>query len=147
PYPSAKQWNQDLMRTFRRVLRANPSVDLLSLFSRSYHNEHQKAHLDSLAYGAGAVRINYKTIYELHMGHQHDEEADLLAAIPPNYKRCLRVYSKSNRREAVEVKPLSRFKDFRKDIDIKDTARVVYPLSEDVERLLVRYQPNPQSPD
>lgn len=54
--------------------------------------------------------------------------------------------AKSNRKEAVEVKPLSEFKDFRKSLSIKNTVRIVHPLSEEVEGLLVRHRPNPPCP-
>lgn len=93
------------------------------LFPKTYHDGHRKAHLDILDYGA--AKHNHRTIYELQWYLNNDPEEDLLDVFPKNYTRRLKMMRKDCKPKEPKLKPFMDFRDFRKSLNIMDTARTV----------------------
>lgn len=149
PNDIAAQFNRDLMLKFQNVLQENPAADLMSLIPTSYRQAHEKAQYRELSH---AGLINHSTINELRRKLRMQPEIDLLSAFPPNYLSRIRIATdasspkppagKKDTQEQVQGPP-----EFRKRLETADTAKIVFPLSEEAKSLLARYPGIPNASD
>ncbi|PYH87751.1 hypothetical protein BO71DRAFT_404391 [Aspergillus ellipticus CBS 707.79] len=129
----AAQWNRELMLAFQVALERNPAADLMSMFPEPYLREHRKAQYNGLSY---AGKINYGTLNALYSEFEHDPEVNLLDEFPINYTRRIKMATGPR----VDTKPeISAPPEFRKRLDLAETATIVHPLSEEAVALLSQY--------
>ncbi|GBF62862.1 hypothetical protein TMEN_5453 [Trichophyton mentagrophytes] len=132
----AAQWNRDILLEFKAALEKNPAVDLISMFSDSYHREHRNAQYSQLSYSA---KINLRTLNELHDAFRHDPEVNLRSAFPTNYTRRITMATGSPDLSPAEKRTSERNSpEFRTRLDLAKTASVIFPLSEKVTSLLAQ---------
>ncbi|EGE02750.1 hypothetical protein TEQG_01787 [Trichophyton equinum CBS 127.97] len=132
----AAQWNRDILLEFKAALEKNPAVDLISMFSDSYHREHRNAQYSQLSY---AAKINLRTLNELHDAFRHDPEVNLRSAFPTNYTRRITMATGSPDLSPAEKRTSERNSpEFRTRLDLAKTASVIFPLSEKVTSLLAQ---------
>ncbi|WEW56194.1 hypothetical protein PRK78_001631 [Emydomyces testavorans] len=141
PTAKAVQWNRELMLNFQKALDENPAADLMSLVPASYCRAHEKVQYRELSY---AAQINLRTVKELHDGLKNEPEIDLLSAFPKNYARRIRMATavSSSKPPAIKEdiqKPNQGPSEFRTRLDIADTARIIFRLSEEAKALLAQY--------
>lgn len=133
----AAQWNKDLMLEFKAELERNPSADLMSMFSDSYHRAHWNSQCHQLSHAAS---INLDTLRELRDRLRNESEVNLLSVFPKNYNRRItmatgpKVLPHAEKDIAAKQGP-----EFRTRLDLAKSATVVFPLSERVAGLLARY--------
>lgn len=134
--PHAAQWNKDLMLKSQATLEKNPTAGLMSIFSDPYIHEHRKAQYDQLSYAAS---INLRVLDKLYDTLRREPEVKLLSAFPKNYSRRIQMATGSKPVKDTEQRETEITKgprEFRTKLDLAETARVVYPLSEEVTALL-----------
>ncbi|EAS36890.2 uncharacterized protein CIMG_02244 [Coccidioides immitis RS] len=136
PNAEAAQWNRDILLEFKAALEKNPAVDLISMFSDSYHREHLNAQYSQLSY---AARINLRTLTELHDALRREPEVNLLSAFPTNYTRRITMATGSPALSPAEgCTSERRAPEFRTRLELAETASVIFPLSEKVTSLLAQ---------
>lgn len=125
------------MREFQAALEKDPATDLMSMFPDSYLYKHQIAMYRQLPY---AAEINYRTLDELYDILRDDPEVNLLSSFPKNYSRRIAMATGASVIPCADNKHSEKESpDFRTRLELAQTAKIVYPLSKEVNSLLARY--------
>lgn len=139
--PDAAQWNRDLILAFQEELAKNPAADLMSMFPEPYHHEHRLSQYCQLSY---AGKINLQTLNELRDALTAEPEVNLISKIPVNYKRRItmaigpKVVPHAERRTKKATTELQG-PELPINLDLAETAAIVFPLSEPVVALLAQH--------
>ncbi|CAI7622101.1 unnamed protein product [Penicillium glandicola] len=133
--PDAAQWNRDHMLTFQAELERNPEADLMSMFSQSYHHEHRNSQYRQLSYPA---KINLRTVHELRDTLRNEPEGNILSKFPKNYNRRITMATGPKIMPLAET-PKLEAPEFRTQLDLVETATVIFPLSKEVAALLSQF--------
>ncbi|KAJ5105243.1 hypothetical protein NUU61_002590 [Penicillium alfredii] len=138
------QQNRDLVQEFQRALETNPAADLMALIPSSYLQRHRNAHIEMLE--TETAKLNQRTLNRLQDMLRVEPEVDLRAAFPSNYARRLGFAAQSSKPKDLKPTEPRGPPDFRKRLDLVETASIIFPLSDDATTVLASFSDFPSDP-